>query len=130
MTFEIDQSLAQGELRGQIYVKLMSLDVIEPSKETVLLAQLIEVYSKCNVSFFSSRVMISLVFLLFLIFQLHSYNKTSLVHLMKTIHTGLQCNNTSLWLYYTTLVSNKKTRQTQTQMQGLAHASRHSIYIY
>ena len=62
MSFNLDQSLTQGELRDQIYVKLMSLDVIEPSKETVLLAQLIEVYSKCNVSFFSSRVMISLVF--------------------------------------------------------------------
>ena len=27
---------------------------------------------------------------------------------MKTIHTGLQYNNTSLWVHYTTLVSNKK----------------------
>ena len=61
MSFNLDQSLSQEELRDQIYVKLMSLDVIEPSKETVLLAQLIEVYSKCNVSFFSSRVVISLL---------------------------------------------------------------------
>ena len=47
----------------------------------------------------------------FLIFQVHTYNKTnSTVPLMKTIHTGLQCNNTSLWLYYATLVSNKKNK--------------------
>lgn len=59
MNFNDNRSLIQVELRDQIYVELLSLDVIEPSKETILLAQLIEVHTKCNVSLVSLRVMIS-----------------------------------------------------------------------
>ena len=59
MNFNDNRSLIHVELRDQIYVELLSLDVIEPSKETVLLAQLIEVHTKCNVSLVSLRVMIS-----------------------------------------------------------------------
>ena len=33
MSFNLDQSLSQGELRDQIYIKLISLDVIKHQKK-------------------------------------------------------------------------------------------------
>ena len=61
------------------------------------------------------------------IFKKESFTE---VDLDTTEEWGIQYNNNISQLYYTTIVSNKKRRQTQTQRQGLAHALCHSVYIY